>query len=93
VEYRRIGYAWVNNGHIAGRSDLETITLRNVTLCPDVPPEGHYAIYRNVLNQVAIGGAIAFHLAFLREQLNGRKTARSKKPETKNIGKGTKNQN
>jgi hypothetical protein len=68
-EYKRIGYEWVINGHNAKPYDLQTMTFRNVTLCPTVPPERRYGIYCHVLYQLAAGGALAFHLAFLRQEL------------------------
>lgn len=88
-EYKRIGYAWVNNGHNASRSDLECSTLRNLTLCPDVPPEGRYYIYINLLHQLATGGAMAFHIAFLRDQLRQPAMTKMKKTASSNFWKGT----
>lgn len=88
-EYKRIGFAWVNNGHNASRSDLECSTLRNLTLCPDVPPEGRYHIFINLLHQLATGGAMAFHIAFLRDQLRQPLTTKMKKPVSSNFWKGT----
>lgn len=68
-EYRRIGYAWVNNDHNALPEDLRTITFRNADLVSTVPAESLYSVYNHVLYQLACGGAIAFHLAFLRNEL------------------------
>jgi len=78
-DYRRIGYAWVNNGYNGTQMDLQGSTLRNITLCPDVPPENRYAVYNNVLYELATGGAIAFHLAFLRAQLKKQPGLKNKK--------------
>ena len=91
-EYKRIGYAWVNNGHNASQSDLQCITYRNLTLCPEVPPEGRYQIYINLLYHLATGGAMAFHIAFLRDQLKQPTTANLKKPTASNLWKGTEEQ-
>ena len=88
-EYKRIGYEWANNGHNAQPYDLQTTTLRNVTLCPSVPAERRYAIYCQVLYQLASGGALAFHLAFLRQQLNKTDPASPVKPITHRIWQGT----
>jgi len=68
-EYKRIGYAWVNNGYNAKPKDLIVSTRNNATLCPTVQTEDRYQIYNQVLSNLAEGGAIAFHLAYLREQL------------------------
>jgi hypothetical protein len=88
-EYRRIGFAWVNNGHNAQSSDLHTITYSN-TIASNVPSEGRYSIFANILYQLATGGAIAFHVAYLRKQLQ-KTTPSTKRQQTKprNIWQGT----
>lgn len=91
-EYRRIGYAWVNNGYNASQLDLQRTTLGNLTLCVDVPPEGRYQIYINLLYQLATGGAMAFHIAFLRDQLKKPATVNRKKHTASNFWKGTEEQ-
>ena len=87
--YKRIGYEWVNNGYNARPYDLETSTLRNVTLCPSVPAERRYGIYCQVLYQLAFGGALAFHLAFLRERLKKGEPEQPSPPVTQTFWRGT----
>jgi hypothetical protein len=69
-EYRRIGYAWVNGGYNANNSELRSTSLGHLSLCPPhVPLIQRYSIYVQILYQLAAGGGIAFHLAFLRKEL------------------------
>ena len=73
-EYKRTGYAWVNGGYNAKSSELHSMTLRNLTLCPQqVPVIQRYGVYVQVLGQLAAGGSIAFFLAFLRKELKNGK--------------------
>jgi hypothetical protein len=81
-EYKGIGYAWVNGGYNGQSSDFRTMTLRNITLCPDVAAMQRFGVYVQVLHNLAVGGAIAFHLAFLRNELKTEAVAPPKSPRS-----------
>ncbi|MBV4357361.1 hypothetical protein [Pinibacter aurantiacus] len=69
-EYYRIGYAWMIAGYNATWHDLETATLRNLSVNAVFPPERRSEAYVMLIHQLIRGGAMAIHIAFLHEELD-----------------------
>ncbi len=69
-EYKRIGYAWVIGGYNATWNDLDGATLRNVSINAAVPHEERDQVYAALLFYMIQGGALAFHISFLYNELD-----------------------
>lgn len=67
-EYKRIGHSWVEKGYNVTTSDFEALTYRN-SMVLSVPKKWRSQTAWMLLNGIASGGALAFHLAFLRDEL------------------------
>lgn len=77
-EYRRLGLAWVEGGYNRTMADLKMHTDGSIDLNARVPAGKHRYVHNNLLLAMAEGGALAFHLAFLKNELA--KVNRGEKP-------------
>lgn len=68
-EYRRLGVAWVEGGYNRSMDDLKMHTEGSVDLNARVPAAKHKYVHNHMLLAMAEGGALAFHLAFLKSEL------------------------
>lgn len=69
-EYKRTGFAWVNNGYNGTKEDFTVLLYRNVNLQDlDTTDKGKNDIRLQFLYLLAKGGALAFHIAFLRKEI------------------------
>ncbi|WP_207511061.1 hypothetical protein [Longitalea luteola] len=66
--YKRIGFEWVNNGYNATVEDFERLSYRN-TLQLSSPLVYRDQVSFMLLNEIARGASLAFHVAFLNDQL------------------------
>jgi len=69
-EYKRIGYAWVMGGYNATWKDLDSATLRNVSINAAVPFECRDEAYASLIYYLIQGGALAYHICFLQDELD-----------------------
>jgi hypothetical protein len=68
-QYKAIGYAWVNGGHNQKSDEFRTLTAANLSINAQLGQMPRFGVYVNMLYNLAVGGAIALHLAFLRKEL------------------------
>jgi hypothetical protein len=69
--YKRLGFEWVNNGINASEEDFDLVIYRNTDLWGlHITNEEKNLIYLSKFRLLADGGALAFHIAFLRNELN-----------------------
>jgi hypothetical protein len=69
-EYKRIGFAWANNGYNADKEMLSCTVTKNVNINAIVPLDRRNNVFITMFQLLAEGGAVAFHIAFLRQELN-----------------------
>ncbi|HUZ57890.1 MAG TPA: hypothetical protein VMU83_03840 [Hanamia sp.] len=69
--YKRLGFEWVNNGFDATKEDFDLLIYRNTDLSGlHITNEDKNLIYISKFRLLAEGGALAFHIAYLRNELN-----------------------
>lgn len=69
--YKRLGFEWVNNGINATKEDFDLVIYRNTGLWGlHITNKEKNLIYLSKFRLLAEGGALAFHVAFLKNELN-----------------------
>ncbi|WP_341836839.1 hypothetical protein WJU16_02965 [Chitinophaga pollutisoli] len=81
-QYSRIGYSWIINGNSITWKDLDIVTLNNVTLNAAMPFDRRTEAYVSIIHQLIRGGALAYHISFLEEELDRLKNASADNPRS-----------
>lgn len=69
--YKRLGFEWVNNGFNATKEDFDLLIYRSTDLWGlHITNEDKNLIYISKFRLLAEGGALAFHIAYLINELN-----------------------
>ncbi len=91
-QYKRRGYGWVIKGYNPPKKDLILMIRENASIPAGIPVESTYGIYILELKELALGGAIAYYVGFLKEELAKPVTVKKKKPVAAELWRGTESQ-